>query len=155
MVDHTLSSVLANSEEDTKKLGQIIGANLIGGELIELVSDLGSGKTTLVKGLAYGAGSQEVVSSPSFTICNEYQAKTFTIYHFDFYRLQDPGIIKRQLAEVIGQPDGVVVIEWPNVVNNILPKDRLIIHIQVTKDGRRLIKLKTTAKLKYLINKPG
>src|ERR1700722_299415 len=90
-----------DSLKATLVLGRTLGQNLKGGEAIELSSDLGGGKTALVKGLANGAGSQDLVSSPSFTICNQYNTPKFVIYHFDFYRLSDPGIIARELSEVI------------------------------------------------------
>ena len=65
--------------------GQKIGQKLKGGEVFELISDLGGGKTTLTKSIVKGSKSSDQVSSPSFTICNEYKALKFTIYHFDFF----------------------------------------------------------------------
>lgn len=143
--------VLSSSTDQTISIGRKIGAHLKGGEVIELASDLGSGKTTLVKGLALGAGSKEQVSSPSFTICNEYITPKFKIYHFDFYRLNDGGIISRELAEVINDQDAVIVIEWPDVIENILPIDRLIIKIETTKDDDRQLTITSPDKLTYLV----
>ncbi len=144
-------SLTTRSADHTIKVGQSIGSHLKGGEVIELTGDLGSGKTTLIKGLVAGADSQELVSSPSFTICNEYISPKFKIYHFDFYRLSDPGIIKRELVEVINSPNNVIVIEWPEVIENILPNKRLIINMSLTKGGDRLIKLGYLNDLNYLI----
>ncbi|MHB1865241.1 MAG: tRNA (adenosine(37)-N6)-threonylcarbamoyltransferase complex ATPase subunit type 1 TsaE [Candidatus Saccharimonadales bacterium] len=152
MKDIVTISHQTKTADETINIGQSVGENLKGGEVIELISDLGSGKTTFIKGLVKGAGSQELVSSPSFTICNEYIAKSFTIYHFDFYRLKDPGIIKRELAEVVGNMESVVVIEWPDAVENILPSPRLVINIQLTENGERIINLTTSSQLSYLIN---
>ena len=127
------------SEKQTIDIGKTIGANLKGGEVIELVSDLGGGKTTLTRGLAKGAGISEQVSSPSFTICNEYSGSKLKIYHFDFYRLNDPGIVRLELAEVLNQIDKVVIIEWPAIIENSIPKERLVIEIMATtKNGRQL-----------------
>ncbi|HEY1646074.1 MAG TPA: tRNA (adenosine(37)-N6)-threonylcarbamoyltransferase complex ATPase subunit type 1 TsaE, partial [Candidatus Saccharimonadales bacterium] len=144
------TKLILDSAEQTFNLGKALGANLIGGEVIELVSDLGGGKTTLTKGIALGAGSQELVSSPSFTICNEYACPKFKIYHFDFYRLNDPGIIKRELAEVIDDPDKVVVIEWPEAVENILPQKLLTVSIKTTEQNAREVTLSYPKELEYL-----
>ncbi|MEI9913482.1 MAG: tRNA (adenosine(37)-N6)-threonylcarbamoyltransferase complex ATPase subunit type 1 TsaE [Candidatus Saccharibacteria bacterium] len=150
MSDNSLS-IISDSTNRTKEIGAQLGSRLKGGEAIELISDLGSGKTTFVKGLADGSGSRELVSSPSFTICNEYACPKFKIYHFDFYRLNDPGIIKRELAEVVDEPSNVIVIEWPTVIENILPLSRLVITISVTKDDKRLIKIDYPKELNYLV----
>lgn len=144
------TTVSSKSVRQTIKIGQIIGTNLKGGELIVLKSDLGSGKTTFIKGLAKGAGCLELVSSPSFTICNEYQAKNFKIYHFDFYRLNDPGISQLELAEVINGQD-VVAIEWPEAIENTLPNKQVIITITPNADNERLFNIQYSKELKYLL----
>src|SRR6185312_5854101 len=83
------------SSDNTSDVAMKIGRKLQGGEVIELISDLGGGKTTFVRGLAKGMGSQDTVRSPSFTLSNEYRSGKLTLYHFDFYRLEDPGIMRR------------------------------------------------------------
>jgi tRNA threonylcarbamoyladenosine biosynthesis protein TsaE len=144
-------SLKINSSDETNAVAKNIGANLRGGEVVELVGDLGSGKTTFVKGIASGAGSNELVSSPSFTICNEYKASKFKIYHFDFYRLNEPGIIRRELAEVIDAKSNVIVIEWPAVIENILPYERLVIELSATGENSRVIKINYAKALNYLV----
>src|SRR4051794_32756276 len=89
--------IISESSEATYELGSKIGAGLRGGEVIELVSDMGGGKTTFVRGLARGVGYKGAVSSPSFTVRNEYKANKLTLYHYDFYRLSDPGILREEL----------------------------------------------------------
>jgi len=121
----TLSSLKA-----TYNFSSQVGSNLIGGEVIELVSDVGGGKTTLTKGLVKGTGSQDNVTSPSFTIKNEYKSKNFHIAHFDFYRLNDPGIVGDMLNEEIINQQSVVIIEWSNIVESILPKDHVVIKLK-------------------------
>src|SRR4029079_10165265 len=106
----------SKSSNETELLGEKIGRNLKGGEAIELVSDLGGGKTTFVRGLAKGIGSRDKVASPTFTIRREYYAKDLTLYHFDFYRIDEPNIIAHDLNEVVSQPKSVVVAEWAEVV---------------------------------------
>ncbi|MBX4191001.1 tRNA (adenosine(37)-N6)-threonylcarbamoyltransferase complex ATPase subunit type 1 TsaE, partial [Candidatus Saccharibacteria bacterium] len=81
---------VSTSSAETESIGSLIGASLKGGEVIELRSDLGGGKTTFVRGLAAGAGSKANVTSPTFTLSRLYPAKNFSIHHFDFYRLNDP-----------------------------------------------------------------
>lgn len=141
----------SRSAKETYKIAQTIGNNLKGGEIIELISDLGSGKTTFVKGLSLGAGCSELVSSPSFTICNEYVAKKFKIYHFDFYRLNNPGIIRRELSEVMTNMPNVIVIEWPEVIENILPNQRIAIKMSVNEDNSRSINVSYPDELSYLM----
>jgi tRNA threonylcarbamoyladenosine biosynthesis protein TsaE len=118
-----------------------LGRSLHGGEVIELRSDLGGGKTTFVRGLTRGAGSKATVTSPTFTLSRIYQAKQFEIHHFDFYRLNDPGILADQLAEAIGN-NNVVVVEWADIVKNILPNPRISIEFKPTAnspDERQII----------------
>ena len=88
----------SGSLADTLALAEKIGRRVKGGETIELVSDLGGGKTAFVSGLAKGMGSRDSVSSPSFTLSNVYQADNISLHHFDFYRLSDPGILRDELA---------------------------------------------------------
>jgi tRNA threonylcarbamoyladenosine biosynthesis protein TsaE len=99
-----------------------LGSSLKGGEVIELRSDLGGGKTTFVRGLATGAGSKDNVASPTFTLSRIYNAKKLQIHHFDFYRLNDAGILADQLAESINDNNTVVVVEWADIVADVLPK---------------------------------
>lgn len=109
----------------------MLGSQLKGGEVIELRSDLGGGKTTFVRGLARGAGSRDRTSSPTFTLNRIYKAKKFEIHHFDFYRLSDPGILKDQLAEAL-ENNKVVVVEWAGIVEDVLPRERLSVEFKPT-----------------------
>jgi tRNA threonylcarbamoyladenosine biosynthesis protein TsaE len=120
----------STSSADTERLGELLGSQLKGAEAIELHSDLGGGKTTFVIGLARGAGSKDRVSSPTFTLSRIYQAKKFEIHHFDFYRLDDPGILRDQLAESLDNPKAVTVVEWADIVKDVLPEDRLSIEFK-------------------------
>lgn len=128
-----------------------IGAKLRGGETIELVSDLGGGKTAFVRGLASGLGSTDRVSSPSFTLTNQYKAGKLTLHHFDFYRLSEPGILKAELAEILADEQNIVVVEWADVVGDILPIDRLRITISVTGENGRILVFQYPARLAYLV----
>ena len=145
--------MLFNSSDlkSTKRLTSVIGRNLRGGETIELISDVGGGKTTLVKSMVLAAGSQDFVSSPSFTIRNDYSFNGGSIAHFDFYRLTDPGIIKDMLAEEIANPKAVVIIEWSRIVQDVLPKDRVVINIKVTGLDSRHISIDAPPEFAYLL----
>lgn len=116
----------APTVEDTQNLAAALGAVVRGGEIFEFKSDLGGGKTAFVKGLARGMGIKNVVQSPSFTISFVHKAGDLELHHFDFYRLDNPGIVKAELAESLQQPNAVVAIEWGHTVHHILPKSRLI-----------------------------
>lgn len=137
--------------EETERLGAKIGAHLRGGELIELVSDLGGGKTTLTRGLVRGAGSTDKVASPTFTISKEYRAPNFTIVHFDFYRLAEAGIVAAELSEFIGDSQYVVVVEWGDIVQEVLPQERLTVRLKLEKTGGREIEILYSPQLEYLV----
>jgi tRNA threonylcarbamoyladenosine biosynthesis protein TsaE len=124
---------------------------LRGGAVIELVSDLGGGKTTFTRGLVRGAGSRDRVASPTFTISREYGAPEFTIAHFDFYRLGEAGIVADELAEVAGDPRHVTVVEWGEIVHDVLPADRLTVRLQLTGEDTRHLTFEYPDVLAYLL----
>jgi tRNA threonylcarbamoyladenosine biosynthesis protein TsaE len=128
-----------------------IGHRLHGGEVIELVGDLGAGKTAFVRGLTEGAGSHDAVRSPSFTLSNHYRANKFTIRHFDFYRLDEPGLIEQELAEALEDPQAVVIIEWGGIAKAVLPPDRLVVRITPTGETSRSLNFSCPNKLAYLL----
>ena len=141
----------SSSLKDTLALAEKIGSRLRGGEVVELISDLGGGKTAFVKGLAKGMGSPDTVSSPSFTLNNVYGAGELELHHFDFYRLSEPGIMRDELAEAISMPNTVVAVEWANIVEDVLPADRLTVAINATGAEARRITLTCSAELEYLL----
>ncbi|HUB92988.1 MAG TPA: tRNA (adenosine(37)-N6)-threonylcarbamoyltransferase complex ATPase subunit type 1 TsaE [Verrucomicrobiae bacterium] len=141
----------SHSSAQTEELASKVGRNLRGSEVIELVSDLGGGKTTFTRGLVRGAGSDERVRSPTFTLSSEYKTSKFTIAHFDFYRLGEAGIVADELAEVVGDTQYVVVVEWGEIVHDVLPADRLTIHFLRTGDELRKITFEYPNSLAYLL----
>jgi len=128
------------NEAEMKRFGEMLGSYLFGGCLIELVGDVGSGKTTLTKGIAVGLGVEDDVQSPSFTIKRVYDARDHLILaHYDFYRLMDAGIMTNELEESLTDPNCVTIIEWGEIVDGVLPTDRLSIKItSPTEDSREL-----------------
>lgn len=143
-------SILSKGSGETEKLGEIIGRNLRGGEIIELSSDLGGGKTTLTKGIARGAGSKDKVASPTFMICKRYEAKNLDIYHYDFYRLSEPGIISHELEEGLADPAAVLIVEWGDIVSGVLPENRCRISIKTISEDEREIGIICTENFSYL-----
>ena len=141
----------STSSDQTEQLGEQLGKRLQGGEVIELVSDLGGGKTTLVRGLARGMGSTDRVASPTFTISKIYKASRLELHHFDFYRLSEAGLIEHELADFLGDPSIVVVVEWGGVVNHILPAKRLTISLKLSGENSRQIVLNYPKSLDYLM----
>lgn len=142
---------VSTSSDSTEQLAAKLGAKLRGGEVIELVSDLGGGKTTFVRGLARGAGSTDRVASPTFTISREYETPHFVIAHFDFYRLAEAGIVADELAEIIGDPKRVAVVEWGEIIHDVLPTDRLTIRIRMVSEAARELMFEYPDTLGYLL----
>lgn len=128
------------SEQGTQALAAKLGGVLRGGEVIELIGDVGAGKTTFVKGLAKGLRIEDDVQSPSFTISRVYNARDgLQLAHYDFYRLNDAGIMNDELAETVQDPQTITVIEWADIVEGVLPKDRLTIRFESpTETDRKL-----------------
>ena len=139
----------SSSYEATLELGSFVGSRLRGGEIFELVGDLGAGKTAFTRGLVSGAGSKDEVTSPSFTINNLYTADKLRINHFDFYRLSEAGVMSEELREVLDETDSVTIIEWGDIVHDILPADRVQVKIDYLEDSRH-ITFTYPGKLEYL-----
>lgn len=118
------------------KFGYDLGNRFRGGEVIELVGDVGAGKTTVVKGMGQGLLIDDDVQSPSFTISRVYQARDgLELHHYDFYRLSDAGVMSYELVESLALPNTVTVIEWADTVKEVLPADHSTIKIDYTSDG--------------------
>lgn len=126
------------SEVDMRAFGERLGGLLKGGEVIQLVGDVGAGKTTLTKGIAIGLGIDEPVQSPTFTISRLYDARDgLMLAHYDFYRLNEPGIMSLELAESVEDQTRITVLEWADIVENVLPTDHLTISITPLSETER------------------
>ncbi len=128
------------SLEETWKLGERIGAQLPAGTLIALYGDLGSGKTSLVQGLARGLGVPEsyYVTSPTYNIINEYPGRR-TLYHVDLYRIADPEELEEIGFGEILEGDGITAVEWPErLAGEAVPFDLGIILSPTGIDGRKI-----------------
>jgi len=132
-----------NGESEMKAFGKKLGALLSGGEILELIGDVGAGKTTLTKGIAAGMEVDDDVQSPSFTISRVYKTpKGISLAHYDFYRLQDAGIMAAELHEAVQDPQTVTIIEWAEIVGGTLPLDRVSITIASPRETARTLELK-------------
>lgn len=114
--------IKSSSEKETIELGKKIAAKLEKGMIIVLTGDLGSGKTKLTEGILTYFGLQDEISSPTFTIVNEYNTRDFPIFHFDVYRLEDIDEFYAIGGEEYFEK-GVSIIEWGEMIEQILPQD--------------------------------
>ena len=132
----------SSSNDETLRLGKILGSLLSKGDMIALVGDLGSGKTWFTKGLAIGLGADPtiVITSPSFALVNEYEGR-LTFYHMDLYRLEDlSDVVISGLYEYLFE-EGVVIMEWADRWPEILPKHRVRVEISIIDEFQREINL--------------
>ena len=119
-----------NSERETYELGLAMGREARPGEVYTLIGDLGVGKTVFTKGLAAGLGRKEPVSSPTFTILQEYEEGRLPFYHFDVYRIGDVEEMDEIGYEDYFYGDGVCLIEWADLIREILPEHYKEIRIE-------------------------
>ena len=135
------------SVEETSRIGEQMGRLLSKGNIVCLSGDLGAGKTAFAQGIAKGMGVKDYVTSPTYTIINEYEGR-LPLYHFDVYRLNDVSEMYELGYEEYFFGDGVVVLEWADVVRDIVPGERLWITILNTKgDNSREIIMEPTGEV--------
>ena len=115
--------------EETYKIGELIGALVNSGDIICLIGDLGTGKTHLTKGIAKGLDIEDHITSPTFTIVNEYTGR-LKLYHFDVYRVNDPDEIAAIGFDEYIFSDAVSIIEWANYIEELIPPNNLTITIE-------------------------
>ncbi|NLI93839.1 MAG: tRNA (adenosine(37)-N6)-threonylcarbamoyltransferase complex ATPase subunit type 1 TsaE [Peptococcaceae bacterium] len=151
MAEHVYKT---SSPEETIRLGQNLARTLNGGEIICLYGDLGAGKTVLAKGLGVGLGVKQEITSPTFTLIQEYPTSNEKIafVHMDLYRLQHP-----EEAEIIGvtdyfRDDCICLIEWPEIISDFIPNDRIEIVIQGSGELQRSIIFNTNYSEDYEIS---
>lgn len=120
------------NEEETYNIGNTIGHNARPGQIFCLNGDLGVGKTVFTKGFARGLGVEDVISSPTFTIVQEYTNGDMPFYHFDVYRIADPEEMYEIGFEEYIYGGGVCLIEWAGLIEDILPEN--VTNITIEKD---------------------
>lgn len=119
---------ISNSETETKELAAKLVPFLSGGDVLCLFGELGSGKTAFTSGIAKGIGINEPISSPTFTLLNEYYSGNIPLYHFDVYRINSDEFLNIGGDEYFSGR-GIVIIEWAENIRDILPAERLEIYI--------------------------
>ena len=135
---HTGVTHVAGSEEATQQIARQIASTLLPGDVLLVSGDLGSGKTTFVRGLAEGLGiDSNEVSSPTFTLVHEYRGGRLTLYHADLYRLERAATDDLGLEE-LGVRDGVLAIEWPDRLTHEMP-GALRVTLEIVDDAARRI----------------
>lgn len=133
--------LFSNSAEDTINIGKKIGSSLTKGTVIAFKGTLAAGKTTLTKGIAEALEIDEVITSPTFTLVSEYEGK-LPLYHFDVYRLDTVEDFLNIGSEEMMYGDGVCAIEWSEKIESALPKDAIIIEIEILTPETRKITIK-------------
>ncbi len=124
---------VSNNEFDTKNFAKKLASKLQPQDVIVLTGELGSGKTKFTEGFLSYFGLENEISSPTFTIVNEYKKENINIYHFDVYRLEDSS----EFYEIGGEEyfeNGICLIEWGELIEDVLPKN--YIHITFEKDNQ-------------------
>ena len=122
--------MISKSPEDTFALGKQIGESVVPGSVLTLVGDLGVGKTVFTQGLAEGLGILDAVNSPTFTIVQIYEEGRIPLYHFDVYRIGDISEMDEIGYEDYFYGDGVCLIEWANLIEELLPEQYVEIRIE-------------------------
>jgi len=120
----------SRSPEETFRFGESLGREATPGQVYTLVGDLGVGKTLFTQGFAKGLGVEEPISSPTFTIVQEYEEGRLPFYHFDVYRIGDIEEMDEIGFEDYISGDGVCLIEWANLIEEILPDERTEIYVE-------------------------
>ena len=139
-----MQEIILNSEKETLELGRKIAQHLNIGDVIVLTGDLGSGKTKLTEGILSFFGLENEISSPTFTIVNEYQTKNFPIFHLDVYRLENSD----EFLAIGGDEyfeKGVSIIEWGEIIEDILPEKywKISFERDLEEENKRMVKIET------------
>ncbi len=138
-----MKRIITNNREETIKLGAKMAKTFKPGDVVALIGELGSGKTTFTKGVAKGLGvkSYRYVNSPSFVIIKEYKSR-IPLYHFDVFRLNSPLELGSLGLEEYFYGNGVCLVEWADKIGNLLPKEHIEIRIEIVAGNERKITFK-------------
>ncbi len=134
--------IITKTGQDTSRLGESLGSQIKDCRLIALWGDLGSGKTTFVQGLAKSIGIKKRITSPTFLIAKPYVLSTDKYFwHVDLYRIAKANLADLGLKEIMDDPNNLMVIEWPEIIEDELPQKRIDIYFEKLKDDDRKIKI--------------
>ena len=133
--------IYMKNEADTVSFGIEMAKNAVPGTVIALTGDLGAGKTTLTKSIAKGLEIDDIITSPTFNIVKEYDTGRLPLYHFDVYRVGDVDEMYEIGCEEYFYGEGVCVVEWADLIEEIMPEDTIWINIEYgEKEGERIYK---------------
>jgi tRNA threonylcarbamoyladenosine biosynthesis protein TsaE len=130
---------ISNSPAETEAIGRQLAKEIGVGSVLALKGDLGSGKTVFVKGVVAGLGSRADVTSPTFTIVHEYRGGRLPVYHFDFFRLENPEPVARLGLDDYFFGDGVSLIEWADRFPKLIPQQARWISFEIKSENQRAI----------------
>ncbi|MDD6646638.1 MAG: tRNA (adenosine(37)-N6)-threonylcarbamoyltransferase complex ATPase subunit type 1 TsaE [Firmicutes bacterium] len=131
--------VYIKNERETRSFGKALASELVPGTVVALAGDLGTGKTALTKSIAEGLGVGEIITSPTFNIVKEYYSGRIPMYHFDVYRIGDIDEMYELGYEEYFYGNGVSIVEWADLIEDIIPEDAIRIDIEYgEKEGERI-----------------
>jgi tRNA threonylcarbamoyladenosine biosynthesis protein TsaE len=126
-----VGNYITKSPDQTKELASKVAKSISQGDIIALIGDLGTGKTAFTQGFAKAIGIEETVGSPTFKLISEYQGISFLLYHIDCYRLENvQQFVNIGGDEYLASVNGVTVIEWADIIEEILPVNTIKIHFK-------------------------
>lgn len=132
-------TVIIKNESETAAFGIDLGERVCPGTVIALTGDLGAGKTTLTKAIAQGLGISDMITSPTFNIVKEYDGGRLPLYHFDVYRIGDADEMYELGYEEYFYGNGVCVVEWADLIEDLLPENAVRIQIEYGgEEGERI-----------------
>lgn len=134
-----MTEIITNSPEETITLGEKIGQKLKGGEIIAYTGDLGSGKTTITRGICIGMGLGDDVTSPTFALVNEYRGEKISLIHFDMYRINSAEDLETTGFFDYMDDDTVLCVEWSENISSELPENCIFINFERISDNVRKI----------------
>jgi len=132
---------ITQSAQETQRLGEKIGRDLKGGEVLALYGELGSGKTTFIQGLAKGLGIEKRIISPTFIFVREYPFKGGIFYHVDLYRIEKEADARSLGLEEMFDSGAIIALEWAEKIKKILPQERVDIFFEYLDDQKRKIRV--------------
>jgi tRNA threonylcarbamoyladenosine biosynthesis protein TsaE len=134
--------MITRSKEETQRFGEELAKELSDGGIICLYGEMGSGKTTLTQGISKGLGIKQNIVSPTFILMRRYEAGEKFIYHIDLYRLNDLSEAKGLgIEEILSNPKNIVIIEWPEMAETLIPKKHTKVKIKALSEGEREIEI--------------
>ena len=132
-----------NSLEEYPAAARTFIEAMAGNRIFAFYGNMGTGKTTLIKSICEEMGVQDTINSPTFAIVNEYEnAESRTIYHFDFYRIKSLAEVYNMGYEEYLYSDAICFIEWPELIEELLPEEAVKVEITEQSDGTRLVNIK-------------